>query len=146
MLDQGVDAILLFAGEGECEDNVKTLAREKRLADKTLFLGMRTDIPDLMQAMDVFALASFWEGLPVVGVEAQASGLHCVVSDGVTKEMNALGLVDYISLDAPVSEWAAHIIKAGRSERRNTFLRLQEAGYDIHTTVPWLQSFYLSKG
>lgn len=145
VLKKGEDAVLLFAGEGECEEQVKALAKQKGIAERTLFLGMRTDIPELMQAMDVFTLPSLWEGLPVVGVEAQAAGLHCVVSDTVTQEMNALGVVDYISLKASPEEWANHIIAAAKKNRLDTSLDLKRARYDIHATADWLQEYYIQK-
>ena len=138
-------AVLLFAGEGPCEADVKAEAVRMGIRDKVLFLGMRTDIPEVLQAMDVFVLASLWEGLPVTGIEAQASGLHCVVSDTITEEMNALGRVDYISLDAPLAKWAEAVIRSGEMPREDTFEAMKKAGYDIYTTVSWLQEFYLRK-
>lgn len=137
------NAVLLFAGDGPCEEETKNKAAEMGLQDKVIFMGMRSDIPDVMQAMDVFTLASLWEGLPVVGIEAQASGLHCIVSDGVTDEMNAIDMVEYISLQAPISEWADKLVRAAEMPREDTYEKLKEAGYDIHTTAPQLQDFYL---
>lgn len=145
LLNKRPDAVLMFAGEGPCEDEVKQKTEELGIEDKVKFLGMRTDIPDVLQAMDVFTLASLWEGLPVTGIEAQASGLRCVVSDGVTEEMNAIDMVDFISLDAPVEEWADRLIRAASHPREDTFEKMKAAGYDIHTTAPWLQEFYLEK-
>lgn len=139
------NAVMLFAGEGPAMDDVKARAEELNLQDQILFLGMRTDIPDILQAVDVFTLASFWEGLPVTGIEAQASGLHCVVADGVTREMNAIDMVTYISLDASKEEWAKTLVENARKERKDTYERLKAAGYDIHTTAAWLQEFYLTK-
>ena len=136
-------AILLFAGDGPLENDVKQKAIEMGIDDKCVFLGMRSDIPNVMQAIDVLVLPSLFEGLPVTGIEAQASGLHCVVSDGITKEMNVIGLVEYISLDAPPDEWAKSIINCAKQKRRDTFDDIKAAGYDIHTTASWLQEFYL---
>lgn len=145
LLQKHPNAVLMFAGEGPCENEVKQRAEELGIRDKVIFLGMRTDIPDVLQAMDVFTLASLWEGLPVTGIEAQASGLHCVVSDGVTEEMDALEMVDFISLDAPVEEWVDRLIKAASYKREDTFEKMKSSGYDIHTTAPWLENFYLGK-
>ena len=140
------DVTLLFVGEGPCEQNVKALARELAVEDQVLFLGMRDDVPALMQAMDVFVLPSLWEGLPVVIVEAQASGLPCVVSDGLTREVNALGAVNFLSLDAPITHWTQAILQAAQLPRKDTLDRIRAAGFDIHSTVPWLQEFYLERG
>ena len=139
------DAVLLFAGDGPLEDDCKKKASEIGIGDKCVFLGMRSDIPDVMQAMDVLAMPSLFEGLPVTGIEAQASGLHCVVSDGITNEMNAIDMVHYVSLEAPLKKWAETIVNAGRLPRKDTYEAVKRAGYDIHTIAPWLQEFYLRR-
>lgn len=145
LLKRNPNAVLLFAGDGPEEDVVKSKAKKAGIQDKVIFLGMRTDIPDVLQAMDVFTLPSLFEGLPVTGIEAQASGLNCVVSTGVTQEMNALDMVEFLSLDEPIDVWCDAIIRAGKSERKDTYNQIKEAGYDIHTTAPWLQQFYLER-
>lgn len=137
---------LLFVGDGPCENAVKLKATEKNISNDILFMGQRTDVSDLMQAMDVFVLPSLWEGLPLVGVEAQASGLPCVVSDAVTSEMNILGEVQYLSLDDDFEKWANIIIEAARKPRTDRCEEIKQKGYDVATTAKWLQNFYLSKG
>lgn len=139
------NAVLMFAGEGPAEQDVKKHAMELGIEDKVLFLGMRTDIPDVLQAMDVFTLASLWEGLPVTGIEAQAAGLYCVVSDGVTDEMNAIDMVQYIPLSEPKRVWADALLSAAQKKRQDTYEKIKSSGYDIHTTAPWLQNFYIQK-
>lgn len=138
------NAMLLFVGDGPCEQEVLQKAQELGIGQKVRSLGQRSDVPELMQAMDVFVLPSLWEGLPVVGVEAQASGLRCVVSDGVTTEMNAIDMVEFISLQETLSHWAQAVITAAERPREDTFERIRAAGFDIHTTVPWLQAFYIN--
>lgn len=145
MLKVRDDVVFVFAGDGPCEEEVKAKAKEYGIEEHTRFLGMRPDVPDILQAADAFALASLWEGLPVTGIEAQASGLHCVVSDGVTDEMNAIDMVEYISLKAPLQTWSERFIAAATQPRRDTYEEIKAAGYDIHTTAPWLQDFYLNK-
>lgn len=137
------NAVLLFAGDGPLEDEVKQKSEQMGMREKCIFLGMRSDIPNIMQAMDVLAMPSLFEGLPVTGIEAQASGLHCVVSDGVTKEMDALGMVEFVSLDASIEVWVNQLIKAASYERTDTFERMKSSGYDIHETAKWLEDFYL---
>ena len=139
------NTVLMFAGEGPAEQDVKKHAMELGIEDKVLFLGMRTDIPDVLQAMDVFTLASLWEGLPVTGIEAQAAGLYCVVSDGVTDEMNAIDMVQYIPLSEPKRVWADALLSAAQKKRHDTYEKIKSSGYDIHTTAPWLQNFYIQK-
>lgn len=146
LLSTGTNAALLFAGDGPCEEETRQLAQKLGVEDNVRFLGMRGDVPRLMQAMDVFVLPSLWEGLPVVGIEAQASGLPCVVSDGVTREMDALGMMTFLSLEEPLSHWADAIRQAVQLPRKDTFEQIRTAGYDIGATVPWLQQFYLERG
>lgn len=139
------DAVLVFAGDGPCEEEVKAKAKEYGLEGNVRFLGAREDVPEILQAADAFVLPSIFEGMPVTAIEAQASGLWCVVSDGLTREMNALGMVEYLSLDESHKAWAEALLAAAQKPRRDTFDEIRSAGYDIHTTAPWLQEFYLRK-
>lgn len=145
MAEMRDDVVVLFTGDGPEEEQVKQKMVEAGVQDKAIFLGMRTDIPDVMQAMDALAMPSIFEGLPVTGIEAQASGLRILASTGVTDEMNALGMVEYLSLEEPVSKWAEKLIGMAEMPRQDNFNQICEAGYDIHTTAPWLQNFYLEK-
>lgn len=145
MLKLRQDVTFIFAGEGPCEEEVKAKAKACGLEAHTLFLGMRTDVPQLLQAADAFVLPSIWEGLPVTGIEAQASGLHCVVSEGLTREMNAIGMVNYVSLEASCKIWSDALIEAATQPRRDTYEEIKASGYDINTTAPWLQEFYLNR-
>ena len=144
MLKVRQDVIFVFAGEGPCEEAVKAKAKEYGVEKHTRFLGMRTDIPDVLCAADAFVLPSLWEGLPVTAIEAQASGLHCVVNDALTEEMNALGMVEYLPLDVSVGEWVNALITAASKPRHDTYEDTVASGYDINTTAPWLQEFYLA--
>lgn len=145
MLKHRKDVIFVFAGEGPCEEEVKAKAKAYGIEAHTRFLGMRTDVPELLQAADAFVLPSFWEGLPVTAIEAQAGGLHCVVSQGLTEEMNAINMVNYVSLEASCSTWGEALINAATQPRRDTYEEIKAAGYDINTTAPWLQAYYLRK-
>lgn len=80
------DSKLLLVGSGPLEDKIKKKVEKLGLKDSVLFLGQRDDINKLYSAMDVFCLPSLYEGLPVVGVEAQAAGLPCVFSDKITND------------------------------------------------------------
>lgn len=142
MLRLREDVIFVFAGEGPCEEEVKRQAQVLQLEAHTRFLGMRSDVPNILSASDAFVLPSFWEGLPVTVIEAQANGLHCVVSDGLTEEMNALGMVDYVSLQNAAA-WADAVLRAASLPRQDTYEKIKASGYDINTTAPWLQNFYL---
>ena len=137
------DVTLIYVGDGPLEEAVKMKAQAYGVDDHVRFLGMRGDVPDILQAADVFVLPSIWEGLPLTAIEAQASGLHCVVSDTLSQELNALGMVKYVSGDN-LDAWVEALFEAGAQERKDTYNEIIASGYDINTTVPWLQKFYLS--
>ncbi len=88
---------------------MKTYIEEKKLTKYIKLLGSRNDTVELYQGMDAFFLPSFFEGLPVTGVEAQAMGLSMVVSDTVTREMVYTDLVDYVSLNDTPEAWASRL-------------------------------------
>jgi glycosyltransferase involved in cell wall biosynthesis len=98
-----------WVGNGPLEERVKTYIEEKKLTKYIKLLGSRNDTVELYQGMDAFFLPSFFEGLPVTGVEAQAMGLPMVVSDTVTCEMVYTDLVDYVSLNDTPEAWASRL-------------------------------------
>ena len=139
------DTRLALIGTGELEQAVKEKARSMGLQDKTLFLGQMADVSEWYQVMDCFVLPSLFEGLPVVGIEAQAAGLPCFFSDRITDEVLLSPEVRRIPLGADDAEWAREIIAAKQSEaNRNQGMDVvRQAGYDIHEEARKLQEIYL---
>lgn len=125
------NSVLLSVGTGELEKEFHETIRAKGLEKAVMCLGVRSDVPDILQAADVFLLPSLYEGLPIALLEAQAAGLPCVVSDTITREVAATNLVTYVSLKAPVQDWVERIVLATRTERMDTFEQLAAAGFDI---------------
>ncbi|MDD3392076.1 MAG: glycosyltransferase family 1 protein [Bacilli bacterium] len=105
------DSLLLLVGQGPLEEEIKEKVKNLSLTNSVMFLGQRGDAHELYQAMDVFLLPSLYEGLPVVGVEAQASGLLCVFSDDMTKETKVLDSTILVSLSKDTNEWNNIILK-----------------------------------
>ncbi|MGY6766145.1 glycosyltransferase family 1 protein [Faecalibacterium prausnitzii] len=139
------DAVLLLIGGGELESKIKLKIKELGLETAVLMLGVRTDIPDLLQAMDVFLFPSLYEGLGIVTIEAQASGLPCIVSNAVPNEAFITELIQPISLDESSEHWAKEILRYSEGYmRKNTSSEIKENGYDILDTAKWLESFYLN--
>lgn len=137
-------AILLLIGSGELELQLKRKVSNLNLDNAVLFLGVRSDIPELLQAMDVFLFPSFFEGLGIVAIEAQAAGLPCIVSDAIPQEAFVTDLVESISLNESAEKWAEEINKFYYSNiRRNTSKEIIEAGYDIQKTAKELEELYL---
>ena len=145
LLNYNSDSILLFVGDGPLEQEVKEYSTKLGVKNNTVFLGSRNDVNDLMQAMDVLMMPSLFEGLPVTGIEAQASGLPVIASNKVTKEMNILNLVTYISLTVDSDMWVNAILLESSKKRNDTYNAIVDKNYDIKRNTKWLQDFYLTK-
>ena len=133
---------LILVGGGNNSNQYKEKAEKLKIADKIIFTGVRNDVPDLMQAFDVFLFPSIYEGLPVTLVEAQAAGLHCIVSDQVTREVAITKLIEFISLDEDINTWIDCILKYKNSTRENMLQEIQRGKYDIVENARWLEEFY----
>lgn len=105
-----VDATLIWIGEGDMLETVKSYTIKKQIESKVHFLGKRTDVDKLYSAMDVFLLPSKFEGLGIVYIEAQISGLHCFASDMTPSDLEITERMHRISLKKPASRWAEIIM------------------------------------
>lgn len=130
LLKTDPNAVLLSVGTGELEKDVHAYADEKGISKSVMFLGCRNDVPDILQAADVFFLPSLYEGLPICLLEAQASGLFSVASDEITTEADITGLVKFISLKKSDAEWAQELLAAAGAPRKDTLGDFISAGYD----------------
>lgn len=138
-------AKLLMVGDGDLRPEMEAKVKVLGLIDRVIFTGVRSDVPELLQAMDVFVFPSLYEGLPVTIVEAQAAGLPCVISDQVPSDCAVTDLVEFMSLASSPEEWAERIIAAKGTPRRNTYDEVARAGFGIAENAAWLEKFYLSK-
>lgn len=145
ILKDDINYKLLLIGDGELRKDIEKKAKELGIYEKILFLGLREDVADLLQAMDVFCFPSLYEGLPVSIIEAQAAGLPCLISDKVPIACKITDLVTQISLDAEKKVWVEEIKKAVKCERRNMYKEICEANYDIKENAKKLQRFYQKK-
>ena len=131
------DAVLMIAGTGELENDLREKVRRLALEDQVFFMGFRKDMPDLFQAFDVFLLPSYTEGLPITIVEAQACGLPCVISDTITREVALTDLVHFLSISQPPGNWVKEIEEALRCPRVSSDYeqKIIESGYSSQGTV-----------
>ncbi|MDO4622115.1 MAG: glycosyltransferase family 1 protein [Eubacteriales bacterium] len=143
--DREPSARLLLVGDGELRESIKRKAGELGLADKVIMTGLRTDVPDLLQAMDVFVMPSNYEGVSLAIVEAQAAGLPCFISDKVPIDCKKTDLVQQLSLNDSPEVWAEAILGCKGVERRDTFQEIVHAGFDIESNAEELQEWYLKK-
>ena len=137
----------LWIGTGQEEEKFRKMIIEEKLSDKILMLGVRNDIPRLLQAFDCFLFPSFWEGLPVTLIEAQAAGVPCVISESITCEVEITGLIERHSLDENAEEWVTACFSNAKRYRDNRSCfkeAVKSSGYDIGETSKWLYDFYLA--
>ena len=125
------EAILMLVGDGELRPEVTRQVERLHLSDCVRFCGVRSDVPAVLSAMDVFAFPSFYEGMPNTIIEAQATGLPCVLADTITKEADITGLLTYLPL-GDAERWANEIAGKCACVRRDTSEELKAAGYDIN--------------
>lgn len=139
------NAILLFLGEGEYREEIRSLVKEKRWEEKVLFLGNKRNVSDYYQAMDFFIFPSIFEGLPGTVVEAQAAGLPCLISDTITKEVMITPLVRQLSLKQSPSVWAREVFSLlSKENKRDTkpLSLVKKSGFDVKAQVEKMTSFY----
>jgi len=139
--DRRPDALLVLAGEGDLLAETAAKADRLGIAASVRFLGVRRDIPALLQSFDLFLFPSLFEGLPVVLVEAQAAGLACLVADTITREADMTGRVGFASLKASPEAWAERILGLPL-EHADTAEAIARSGYDTRTMADWLSDYY----
>lgn len=137
---------LILVGSGSLQDYIKARVNDMKLDDKVIFLGNRNDVNNLLQAMDVFVFPSFYEGLPVTLIEAQASGLPIIKSDNISNQCVITPNVYSKSLSESAEEWAKDILKfEKRFKRKDMNKNIIDQRYDILCNVKWLQDYYLNE-
>jgi len=145
----GANACLVLAGDGPLKRAIEKRVSAKGLAAHVKFLGVRPDVPALLAGLDVLLLPSLSEGQPSVVIEAQASGLPCLVSDGVTRSVDfGLGLLTFLPLDSP-ADWVPSL-RARHTGQRRQEPRIHEAfcraGFDVHQSAKNLTALYETIG
>lgn len=132
--------MLAFVGDGPDKADVQQHAEELGVSDHVLFLGQRSDVNRLYQAFDVFCLPSLYEGLCVVGIEAQCAGLPCLFSNSITREVDLTEASRFIPIESP-KEWSS-IISALGSGTRIGFPEKAFIDFDICQNAQRLTSIY----
>lgn len=142
---------LVYVGEGHLEDAIRDRASSLKLSDRIHLAGSTNDVPGYMSAMDIFILPSVYEGLGIVNIEAQASGLPTIVSDRVPKDADMGELFKQVSLDGPIDKWVDEIISsagnaafttAGYRSDPRWIRAVGEHGYDIKKEADKLAGYY----
>ena len=141
------NARLLLIGDGPRREEMEKIADSLDIGEKVSFTGVRADINRLMNGMDLLIFPSIHEGLPVTLIEAQCSGLRCLISDCITEEvvMDPL-LVTFKSIEDSDDSWADEGMRLADYERTDGSSAVREKGFDIEDTAKELQKFYCGLG
>lgn len=141
------DAQLVLVGEGRLEDDIRKKAAELNITNNVTLLGRRSDVNDLMKAMDVLLLPSFWEGFPNVAIEAQASALPVYMSENITEEAEFTPYCTRLPLEIGANEWAKRICNDALSPlpRKDMSQAMLEKGCNVRATAKWYEKFYLEQ-
>ena len=141
LLEQEPDAVLLLTGAGETKPEIRRKVREMGLEECVRFLGKRSDVNELYQAMDVFVMPSQYEGVPVVGIEAQFAGLPCVFSDRVPREVAFTPSCQFVKLEASAHFWAEQVLMARKHDRGVQLV--SNSAYDVTSASRDLEEYYM---
>ena len=136
------DSVLLLVGDGKLRTKIEEKVSDLNLSDSVKFLGIRNDVNDLMQAMDIFLFPSLFEGLPVTIVEAQASGLKCYISDTIDKNSILLSETEVISLNESSKSWSDKILTSYENKRIDISNNEKLSNFDIKHNAKELCEFY----
>ena len=139
------NAILVMIGFGELEGEMMERIKSYGIEDRVVNLGRRDDIKQFYNSFDTFLLPSLYEGMPVVGIEAQCAGLPIFFSKNITEETTASDLAHYISLDSSAEDWAKEIVSIMnklQSDRTNAYKQVIASGFDSKNEAMRLQKYY----
>lgn len=136
-------AKLMLVGDGDTKKEVQSYVETKNLSDAVIFTGTRSDVARLMQAMDVFVMPSWFEGLPVSLVEAQAAGLPIIASDTISHDSDLSGTILFKSIKDSASDWAKSIVEwKNKLQRPDNIEAIKQAGFDSRETAKQLVGIY----
>ena len=137
---------LLLIGDGKLRSQIEGKAALFGLRDKTIFAGIRSDVPQLMQIMDTFLLPSLFEGLGLVLIEAQAAGTACIFSDVIPQEVDLVPpLMQRLPLSQSPSEWAEALLAQQakvKMTRKDAFTQVEASIFNIESAVTRLENIY----
>lgn len=142
---RGIDCYLLLVGDGDYKQKIIDLSTKYGIKEKVILTGFVSDVEKYLNAMDFYVFPSFYEGLPISVVEAQANGLCCLISDTITKEVCLTDLVTYFSIKNNPNIWCDFLINNLNYYRKARIDDIKKSGFDIIETISFLETFYLDK-
>lgn len=146
ILKENPNSVLILLGDGELQEKMKEKAKALGISNSVKFLGNIDNVNEMYQVMDIFLLPSLFEGLPVVGIEAQAAGLKCFFSDDITKEVEITENVEYLNLkNDSLDVWAKKILDKKKYIRKNMSEDIIKSGYSIKEEAKKLEKIYIDE-
>ncbi|UKK49258.1 glycosyltransferase family 1 protein [Prevotella sp. E9-3] len=137
------NSLLLLIGVGPLMDDIKAKVLQLGLSDKVQFLNERSDVDSLLQAFDLFLMPSLFEGLPFVLIEAQCTGLPCLVADTVSRDSALTSNITFFSLKQTAGSWAEKVSGIiANYNRKDESMAIQQQGYSTQSTISYLQEVY----
>ncbi len=140
-------AELILIGNGPLRSKMERKVEELGISSNVNFLGIRSDIPELLSQISLFIMPSLYEGLPLTLIEAQAAGKNCLITDTITNEADVgCGLIHRMSLNHPPKEWANKAVEVYENKKLvDSHPYIKAAGFDIADTSQWIEEFYLKE-
>lgn len=139
------DSILLLIGDGDLRKEIEDKVNRLNLQSSVRFLGVRDDVPQLLKASDLLLFPSYYEGLSVVLVEAQATGIKCIVTNSLADEtIICEDQMKLVSLQKNAKEWADIVLNEKSEKREHAIEIMKEKGWDVVVNAKWLQDYYLN--
>ncbi|MDO4963630.1 MAG: glycosyltransferase [bacterium] len=135
--------VLLVVGDGNLKNDLKLKTKKLGIEENIIFLGVRSDVNELLQAMDVFIMPSLYEGLPVALVEAQAASLPCLISTNILSGILIDELIEQKKLSDNISGWSNWIVNLKKENRIDRSNQIKKLNFDINTNIRWLENFYI---
>lgn len=136
---------LLLLGNGENFENIKKLVKEYKLENFIIMTGNVKNVYDYMSIMDVFLMPSLYEGLPLTAVEAQASGVNCILSNNISPETDVgLGIVKFLSLDN-IQNWIEQILILSKKKKIDKQVikdKIIDEKFDTKSIIKELEKIY----
>lgn len=142
---------MLLVGEGDQKERIEQLSKEMNVDDRILFYGIADNVNELMQAMDIFLLPSHFEGLPIVGVEAQAAGLPVIFSNEITPDARLIDNVIFLPIDSDsLNDWVNGIvgmtIGGTMVDRERANDQIRDKKFDLKDTIDGFLRLYTAGG
>lgn len=139
------DSILLLIGDGDLRKEIEDKVNRLNLRSNVRFLGVRDDVPQLLKASDLLLFPSYYEGLSVVLVEAQATGIKCIVTNSLADEtIICEDQMKLVSLQKNAKEWADIVLNEKSEKREHAIEIMKKKGWDVGVNAKWLQDYYLN--